>query len=253
MYEGYQGHLWTKNSGRLLWMTHPAWPSNAWQIYSWDYDTHAAYYGAKKAAEPVHIQLNLPDNALVVLNTTQGDLKGLSATARVLSLDNRELFARTDSVDALANRATPLAAVPLDTLYAQNPVVLVSLKLSDASGKLLSENFYWRGKEPASYRALNALAPVRLGARVDAASDEGKDKRVRVTLSNPGPVAALAAKLTLVNGKGERILPAFYSDNYVSLLPGESKVIEIRYPAETKGAPRFTLDGWNVTAQRFPK
>ncbi|MET0308445.1 MAG: LamG-like jellyroll fold domain-containing protein [Sphingomonas sp.] len=253
MVEGFLGHLWSKNSGRLFWMTHPSWPSNAWQLYSWDYDTHAAYYGAKKAAEPVHVQLNLPDNALVVLNTTQADLKGLTATVRVVGLDNRALFARSDAVDALANRATALAPVPLDTLYAQNPLVLVSLRLSDASGKLLSENFYWRGKAPASYRALNALAPVRLDARLDTIADEGKDKHARVTLSNPGSVPALAAKLTLINGRGERILPAFYSDNYVSLLPGESKVIDIRYPAGTKGAPGFTLDGWNVTAQRLPK
>ena len=61
MFEGLQAHLWTKNSGRLLWMTHPAWPSNHWQIYSSDYDTHAAYYGVKKASEPVHVQMNLPD------------------------------------------------------------------------------------------------------------------------------------------------------------------------------------------------
>jgi hypothetical protein len=50
MIEGFLGHLWTKNSGRLFWMTHPAWPSNAWQIYSSDFDTHAAYYGAQRAA-----------------------------------------------------------------------------------------------------------------------------------------------------------------------------------------------------------
>jgi beta-galactosidase/beta-glucuronidase len=253
MVEGFLGHLWSKNSGRLFWMTHPSWPSNSWQIYSWDYDTHAAYYGAKKAAEPVHIQLNLPDNTLVVLNTTRGDLKGLTATTRVVSLDNRELFARTDRLDALANCATPLPAVPLDSLYAQSPMVLVSLRLSDASGKLVSENFYWRGKAPTSYRALNDLAPARLDARMDAVADEGKDKRVRITLSNPGLVPALAAKLTLVNGKGARILPVFYSDNYVSLLPGESKVVEIRYPAETRGMPHFTLDGWNVTPQHLPK
>ncbi len=253
MIEGFLGHLWSKNSGRLFWMTHPSWPSNSWQIYSWDYDTHAAYYGAKKAAEPVHIQLNLPDNALVVLNTTRADLRGLTATTRVVSLDNRDLFARTDRVDALANKATPLPAVPLDSLYAQSPMVLVSLKLSDASGKLVSENFYWRGKAPASYRALNDLAPVRLDARMDAAADEGKDKRVRITLSNPSRVPALAAKLTLVNGRGVRILPAFYSDNYVSLLPGENRVIEVRYPAEIKGVPHFTLDGWNVMPQHFPK
>jgi beta-galactosidase/beta-glucuronidase len=253
MIEGFLGHLWTKNSGRLFWMTHPSWPSNAWQLYSWDYDTHAAYYGAKKAAEPVHIQLNLPDNALVVLNTTQADLKGLTATTRVVSLDDRELFARSDTLDALANRATPLAPVPLDGLYAGSPMVLVSLRLTDATGRLVSENFYWRGKDPASYRALNDLAPARLDAWMDVAPAEGKDKMVRVTLRNTSRTPALNAKLTLVNGKGERILPAFYSNNYVSLLPGESRTIEVRYPAGTKDAPHFTLGGWNVPAQHFPQ
>jgi len=59
IFEGFQAHLWTQNSGRLLWMTHPSWPSNTWQIYSSDYDTGAAYYAVKKgvragacAAEP---------------------------------------------------------------------------------------------------------------------------------------------------------------------------------------------------------
>ncbi|MBB5712674.1 glycosyl hydrolase 2 galactose-binding domain-containing protein [Sphingomonas xinjiangensis] len=250
MYEGFLGHLWTKNSGRLLWMTHPAWPSNAWQIYSWDYDTHAAYYGAKKATEPLHVQLNLPDNALVVLNTTREDVRGLTATTRVVSLDNRELFTRSDRVDALANRATQLAAVPLDTLYAQSPVVLVSLQLTDGAGRLVSENFYWRGRDTASYQALNGLAKVTLAAQVAAPVADGSDRLVRVTLSNPSQTPALNAKLTLVNGRGERILPAFYSDNYVALLPGESRVIEVRYPATIDATPSFTLNGWNVAAAK---
>src|SRR5690606_8266389 len=58
MFEGLNAHLWSKNSGRLLWMSHPAWPSLMWQIYSHDYDTHASYYGAKKAAAPLHVQMN---------------------------------------------------------------------------------------------------------------------------------------------------------------------------------------------------
>ncbi len=41
IFEGFAAHLWTQNSGRLLWMTHPSWPSNTWQIYSSDYDTAA--------------------------------------------------------------------------------------------------------------------------------------------------------------------------------------------------------------------
>ena len=42
VFEGFQAHLWTRNNGRLLWMTRPAWPSNHWQIYSSDYDTQAS-------------------------------------------------------------------------------------------------------------------------------------------------------------------------------------------------------------------
>ncbi|WP_083500529.1 glycosyl hydrolase 2 galactose-binding domain-containing protein [Sphingomonas endophytica] len=248
MYEGFLGHLWTKNSGRLLWMTHPAWPSNAWQIYSWDYDTQASYYGAKKAVEPLHVQLNLPGNELVVLNTTQADAKALTARVKVVGLDNRELFARDTPVDALANRATPLAAVPLDGLFAANPMVLVKLSLLGADGTPVSENFYWRGRDEDAYRALDTLAPAALTASATAGGVEGGDRVVRVTLANDTAIPALNAKLTLVDAKGQRILPAFYDDNYVSLLPGERRTIAIRYPAMATGTPHVTLTGWNVPA-----
>jgi len=251
MYEGFLGHLWTKNSGRLLWMTHPSWPSNAWQIYSWDYDTSAAYYGAKTATEPLHVQLNLPDNALVVLNTTREAAPGLTVRTRVLSLDNRELFARTDRVDAAANAATPLPAVPLDRLFGQDPMVLVRLSLVDRAGRVVSENGYWRGRDPSAYRALNGLAPTTLTAAATGATTDGTDKVMTVTLANRSTTPALNAKLTLVDDRGQRILPAFYSDNYLMLLPGEEKRIEIRYPATVAATPSFTLRGWNVAETRL--
>jgi hypothetical protein len=250
MYEGFLGHLWTKNSGRLLWMTHPAWPSNAWQIYSWDYDTHAAYYGAKKAAEPLHVQLNLPGNELVVLNTTQQPAPGLTVRSRIVTLDNRELFQRTDRLDAAANRASPLAPLPLEPLFAKDPLVLVSLQLLDQQGGLVSENFYWRGRDFAAYRALNSLQSVALEASASAPVVEGADRLITATLSNASPTPVLNAKLTLVDAGGARILPAYYSDNYVALLPGESRRVQIRYPASVSGRPALTLRGWNVPERR---
>ena len=249
IYEGFLGHLWTKNSGRLLWMTHPSWPSNSWQIYSWDYDTQASYYGAKKATEPLHIQVNLPGNEVVVVNTTREDANRLTAKERVVSLDNRELFARSDHLGAKANQATMLSPLPLEALMAKDPMVLVQLTLVDAAGRTVSENFYWRGKEPASYRALNHLpqVPLVLAAQVQS---EGAERSVTATLSNRSRAPALNAKLTLVDSKGNRILPAFYSDNYVSLLPGESKTITIRYGAAVTAQPSLTLRGWNVVPQQ---
>jgi hypothetical protein len=185
MIEGFLGHLWTRNSGRLFWMTHPSWPSNAWQIYSWDYDTQASYYGAKKAAEPLHIQLNLPDNALVVLNTTPRGPQGPDRNdARGEPRQSRGVHAHRPSRCARQSRATPLPACRSTRCTRSDPMVLVSLVLRDADGQAGFGEFLLAGKTPASYRALNDLAPVRLDARVDAAPDEGKDKRVLVTLSN---------------------------------------------------------------------
>jgi hypothetical protein len=73
-------------------------------------------------------------------------------------------------------------------------------------------------------------------------------------LKNAAPVAALASKLTLLNAADEtRILPAYYSDNYLSLLPGESREIEIEYPLKAgNGAVEVAIRGWNLSKQTVP-
>jgi archaellum component FlaF (FlaF/FlaG flagellin family) len=124
--------------------------------------------------------------------------------------------------------------------------VLVALKLTDDAGRVVSENFYWRGKDAASYRALNKLAQAPLELSASAPKVDGSDRVVNVTLSNRGRTPALNAKLTLVDDRGGRILPAFYSDNYVALLPGESKTITVRYPSSVNAPPSLRLRGWNV-------
>jgi hypothetical protein len=60
IFEGMNAHLWAPNTGRMLWMTQPAWPSSTWQIFSSDYDTQTSFYGVKKASEPLHVQLDPP-------------------------------------------------------------------------------------------------------------------------------------------------------------------------------------------------
>lgn len=48
---------------------------------------------------------------------------------------------------------------------------------------------------------------------------------------------------------GERVLPVFYSDNYVTLLPDETKTIAIEAAqSDFNGEdPLIVVDGWNVT------
>ncbi len=218
IFEGMDQHLWAPNSGRMLWMTQPAWPSNMWQILSSDYDTQASFYGVKKACEPVHVQLDLSDYSVAVVNTTTAAQPGVTITANVYSLDNKSLLHQEEKKDAAANAMTPSFKLDLAPLMGTG-VVLVKLELRSATGQLLSDNLYWLGATGESYRQLNHLPNATIAATAAMASS-GK---VRVQLLNKGVAVALQNKLTLVNADGSRILPAYYSDNYVSLLPGETQ------------------------------
>ena len=73
-------------------------------------------------------------------------------------------------------------------------------------------------------------------------------------LKNPagGPVAFFN-RVSLVDPKTkERLLPVFYSDNYVSVLPGESKTITLDYTPKAGVTPEVSVRGWNLTEKNYP-
>jgi hypothetical protein len=242
IFEGMNAHLWSPNSGRMLWMTQPAWPSTMWEIFTSDYDTQASYYGTKKACEPLHVQLDLSNDTVQVSNTTTESHPGLKVIARVYSLDNRLLLSKDAVINAGADAVT--AGFPLDLAQLMGDgVVLVRLELQSASGQRVSDNFYWRAARDGGYRALTRLPE----ATVTATAALGRGEEIRVHLRNAGPVAALAGKLTLLHADGTQVLPAYYSDNYVSLLPGEDRLITISLPEKERSRGiRLELRGWNV-------
>src|SRR5262249_46771669 len=119
--------------------------------------------------------------------------------------------------------------------------------------------FYWVAKQPEDNRALDKLAPASLNSGLQAAADsvvDGiKDRVWRVHVRNTGTDAVIALKLTLFHANGTRILPAYYSDNYLSLLPGEERTVTIQAPTDAAGIgnPRVSLRGWNFPEQSVPQ
>jgi Exo-beta-D-glucosaminidase Ig-fold domain/Glycosyl hydrolases family 2/Concanavalin A-like lectin/glucanases superfamily/Glycosyl hydrolases family 2, sugar binding domain/Glycosyl hydrolases family 2, TIM barrel domain len=248
IFEGMNAHLWVPNSGRMLWMTQPAWPSNTWQILSSDYDTQASFYGVKKACEPLHVQLDLSNNQVAIVNTNAHAETGLSVKADVFSLENKLLLHQEEKKDAPANDLVNAFKLDLAPLLGDT-VVLVRLELRDGTGRLLSQNLYWLGAKSTSYRHLNRMPVTSLSTSASSTRD-GISMRVQVRLKNTGSVAALATKLTLFTApEGARILPAYWSDNYVSLLPGESTVIEVEYPTASAASAKVGIRGWNIASQ----
>jgi len=225
-----------------------------WQILSSDYDTQASYYAVKKASEPIHIQLDPSNNQVAIVNNTTSALRALTAAANVFSLDNRLLLHTEEKHDATPNATTNAFRLDLVQPLAAG-VILIKLELHSADNHLLSDNLYWLAADSPSYRALNRLTPVSLITTATSTHDHNFT-HVRVQLKNSATVPALAAKLTLLNkSDNSRILPAYFSDNYISLLPGESREIEIEYPtaaAAENATPQIALRGWNVTPQTIP-
>ena len=256
MFEGRFAKLFNPSTGVLTWMSNPAQPSFVWQFYSYDLEPHASLFAVRKACESLHVQMRQDNFHVVVVNQTPVPVNGLSARIRVLNLDGTVKSDRSVSVIAGASAATDAAAIefPADV----SAVHFIKLELRDATGRLVSENFYWRGlpAKPDDLTALDTLPTATLDARI-ARHDTGGKCLLDVTLSNPTKVIAVMAHLQLRRqATRDRVLPVYYSDNYVSLLPGESRTITVEAAAKDLQGdqPLIMLDGWNVTtrSQSFP-
>ncbi len=232
MFEGRNARLFAPVSGTLLWMSNPAQPSFVWQLYHHDLDPTAAMFGTKLANEPVHVQ-RTPDGEVQVVNTKPTTLTGLRLTLTSYDRTGDLKGTTLTSIDS----SVPGSAAT--TVLKGQPAAFERLQLWDRRGRLVSENVYWSPE--ATF--LEALPKVTL---------QGSVRRTKtgltVILRNPSQTVALLTHLSLRDANGERVLPAFYSDNFVHVFPGESKTI----PIEGAGGTQVYVDGWNLAGVKGP-
>lgn len=233
MYEAWNDKMWNDASGLLLWMSHPAYPAFVWQTYDYYYDPTGAYWGAKKACEHFHIQWNASNNSVKVINTTGRDLTNVCAKATVYNMNGNEVAAcsQAKSLSVSATNVTEAFVLDFSASETLTPLHFIRLELTDEKGSLISENFYWRnGVNELDYTDLNTLPEADLVCKLRHVS---KAKgRMTVVMENRSQSVAFANRLRLVNkATGLRVLPIIMSDNYVTLMPGENKEIQIEVPA----------------------
>jgi hypothetical protein len=248
MYESRNGRLFKTASGVITWMSNPAQPSFVWQIYHHDLEPNSTLFAVRKAGESVHVQLNEKNWDVEVINNLPTELKQAQVHLTIFNLDGKIVGQQDFPVNAKNEEATVVGAVNWpDNL---SPVHFVKLDLRDSAGKLLSDNFYWRAipEHQNDLSALDSLPVAKLEADVSKHNEDGKC-HLKVTLKNSTPTVAVMAHLQLRRKQsGERVLPVYYTDNYVSLVPGETKTIGIEAAeSDLKGEqPLVVLDGWNI-------
>jgi exo-1,4-beta-D-glucosaminidase len=264
MFEAYGRNKYT-STGVIQWLLNNSWPSLIWHLYDYYLVPTGGYFGTRKAMEPLHVQYDYDTNSVSVVNSRYQDFKGLKVSARLLNIDSKEIAARDAVVDVAADAS--VKAIDLPRPENLSSTYFLKLRLQDAAGKPVSDNFYWLSTKPdtmdwdrrkgtaytpqkdfGDLSGLNALPQAKLEIATSARV-EGEDGIVRVTVKNPGASVAFMVHPRLTQGKdGFDIVPVFWEDNYFSLLPGEEKTVEARYARSSAGGKPAVLeiDGYNV-------
>ena len=263
MFEAYSRNKY-EATGVIQWMLNNAWPSMIWHLYDYYLRPGGGYFGTKTALEPLHPLYSYDDRSIWVVSSQYHDARDLKLTAAVYNLDMAEKFSRTMTLNATADSTNRLFAIPdiagLSTTY------FLKLKVQDAAGKTVGSNFYWLSTKPetldwkkstwyltptatfADYTALAQLPKVRLVTTMRTERVAARNL-THIFVRNPGKSLAFFVRLKLRDSRdGAEILPVLWEDNYISLLPGESREITATYETIQPGSQGARLDvqGWNV-------
>ncbi len=270
MFEAY-GRNKYKSTGVIKWMLNNAWPSLAWHLYDYYLEPGSGYYGTKKSLEPLHVQYSFDDRSIIVVNSTLNQSSDLRVRAVVADISGTQRWSNSTSIDLPADGVVRAFTIPV--LANLSRTYFVSLTLEDKHGAVLSRNFYWLStvddvldwtkrqwyytptQVHGDFTDLATLPPVTLDVKT-AFDHDGADNRALVTLTNPGRSPAFFVRLrVLQEPDGPEILPSMWSDNYVSLLPGETRTLTARWRSEDapRAAPTVAVDGGNVARQLYAR
>lgn len=272
-FEAYNAHMDAAKpaTGVIYWMLNNAWPSLHWHLYDYFLNPAGAYFGAKKANEPVHIQYAYDTRAVVLVNHTLTAQQGLRGHIRLRNLDGSVRYERRlQDLGVAGNRTRQVAVIP--TPDGLSSVYFVELELASADGTPISRNVYWLPTQadvldwPRSnwyltpvtrYADLTALQSLPQATSQVHASvrHAGPDDVLTVTLAVPPASAAVAlfqhVRITR-SAQGDTVVPIRWSDNDVTLWPGESITLTAHYASQGATSPVVEVSGWNVPTQRVP-
>ncbi|MFI2205766.1 glycosyl hydrolase 2 galactose-binding domain-containing protein [Streptomyces sp. NPDC020192] len=261
-------------TGVIHWMFNSGWTSLHWQLTDRYLDQGGAYFGAKKANEPLHIQYGYDSRSVAVVNNRHDAVHGLTARATLFDPDGTQKYDRSVSgvsVTGDGAHTTPLT-LPA-SVSALSTTYLLRLTLTDTDGKEVSRNVYWLSTRPdtldwsgttwyytpttsyADLTGLASMAQVPVSATAATSASDGTSTTT-VTLRNTGSgtTPALLTDVHLVDTQGRPVLPVRWSDNEVSLWPGESVTLTATYrTADLAGsAPGVRISGWNTPERTVP-
>lgn len=250
-------------SGVLYWYHNSAVRQVAGRMWDWSLEPTAALYAAQNACEPLHPQFDYLKNTVSVVNDTYAAHRGMRVAAEVYDLDMRRIDRREAVVD-LPEDGVANDVLRLDFAASRTPVQFIRLRLFDENGTECGRNFYWRsdneykgantltGPATAGFQALETLAPTKLAASYATSTDDGRHF-IDLRLKNTGRTVAFFTQVQWLDASRKPVRPSFYTDNFLCLMPGESRTIRIETALARLPQPEYTLvvRAFNVAPREF--
>jgi exo-1,4-beta-D-glucosaminidase len=273
MFEAYGRNKYVA-TGVIQWMLNNAWPSLIWHLYDYYLRPGGSYFGAKKGCEYLHVQYSYDDQSVVVVNSYYQSFAAMKVSARVYNLDAALKYSRDSIMDVEPDSSHRVFSLP--AIEGLSRTYFLRLDLSDSAGKNVSTNFYWLSTQPdvldwgrsnyyvtatktfADLTALGSLPKVEVKGTAESDTN-GEEGVSRVTVQNASHNLAFFVHFKVMaeggregaregGGQDDEVLPVLWSDNYISLLPGETRVLTATYPKRRlrSAKPVVKVDGWNV-------
>jgi len=249
MMEGFTSHMWDWYTGFIIWKTQNPWTALRGQMYDYYLDPNACLYGLQKGGEALHVMYNPTNGMVSIANNTFKPNRSMMLVIKAYDMAGKEKLITQVFCDIVATSTKNVLSVKsvLDEMAAKEGAFL-SLQLLDTDKKILSDNLYWVADKKGDYSGLEKM-------KEDALVTEARFIRpgkIEVTLTNkPNGVVSFFNRVSLVDANTkERILPAFYDINYLSVLPGEQKKVIIEYPSTDQKNLAIDIDGWNTAGAR---
>jgi hypothetical protein len=271
--EGFSSHMWDWYTGVIIWKTQNPWTALRGQMYDYYLDPNACLYGLHAGSEPLHIMYDPIAGMTMIANNTFRTHRDLMMQVRVVDMAGKSRLLSQQFFEVgptVAKNYLPIGH-GIDQMRSKEGLFL-SLRLVNTKQQIVSDNLYWLPDSTGNYSGLQHMPPAtltveasRIGTNApstepDAAAASptvaatSASARITVTLRNPagGPLAFFNRVSLVDPTTKQRLLPVFYSDNYVSVLPGESKTITLDYtPRPGAPTPQLEVEGWNMAEKYY--
>jgi exo-1,4-beta-D-glucosaminidase len=266
-FEAFVAHK-PKSTGLVQWQLNSAWPKMIWQLYDTYLQPNGSFYGVKKACTPLHAIYRYGFDDIYLANEDLDEAKELTVKIRAFDIHSKEIFAGQWSGNIQSNISKQIFKLP--EIKNLTPVWFLDLRIYDKNNKEVDNSIYWLSlkkdildyeaykklswpfytptKQFADYTALDKLPKVKLSYDYQFSKDE-KFGKVSLKVKNSSQSIAFFMFLDLINPSARLpILPVYWNDNYVTLLPGEERTYDANYYlSDSDGSkPVLEVRGWNV-------